>query len=140
MKIKLLHPDAEIPKYQTCGAACFDIAAVDAGTRHPTDCRAMIYRTGIAVEAPPGYALMIYSRSGHGFKHGIRLSNCAGIIDSDYRGEIMVSLGGDGCMPAFKMGDRIAQAMLIPVQQVQFEVVNELSETDRGACGFGSTS
>jgi dUTP pyrophosphatase len=90
--------------------------------------------------------MLVYSRSGHGFKHQVRLSNCVGVVDSDYVGEVMVQLVSDevdhdmGRMPMFvKPGDRIAQAMLIPVDQWAIEETTELKETERGDKGFGST-
>lgn len=85
--------------------------------------------------------MMVYSRSGHGFKSDTRLANCVGVIDSDYRGELMVKLTYDGneCGELIQPGDRIAQAMIIPVEQVQFELADELSDTERGTGGFGST-
>jgi dUTP pyrophosphatase len=144
LKIKKLHPDAKIPQYATEGAACFDLCAVDID---PMWGRALsdtptIIRTGLAFEVPPGYVLKIYSRSGHGFKHGIRLSNCVGIIDSDYRGEVQIALtqdDGGSLWQHIESGDRIAQAMLEPAPQVEFEEVEDLSDTLRGAGGFGST-
>ena len=84
--------------------------------------------------------MLIYSRSGHGFKNDVRLANCVGVIDADYRGELMVKLTGDTYgQLTIKPGDRIAQAMLVPVMKVHFKEVQELSETVRGAGGFGST-
>jgi dUTP pyrophosphatase len=142
LKIKKTHPDAIIPKYATAGAACFDLHAIEADwfTPHPTDKHAAIFRTGLAVEVPAGWVMKIYSRSGHGFNQGMRLSNCVGIIDSDYRGEIRVSLRADGeACAKVRDGDRIAQAMLEPAPQCMFVEVDELSETQRGAGGFGST-
>lgn len=85
--------------------------------------------------------MMIYSRSGHGFKYGARLANCVGVIDSDYRGEVKVKLHVDfPCgFPLLGIGARIAQAMIIPVPSVEFEAVDDLSDTERGTDGFGST-
>ena len=88
--------------------------------------------------------MLVFSRSGHGFKHNTRLSNCVGIIDSDYVGEVMVKLTCDYLAenaPPFvvKAGDRVAQAMLIPVMQWEIEEVDELKTTKRGTGGFGST-
>lgn len=138
LKIKKLHPDAVVPKYATPGAACFDLVSIDemaigAGAAHT-------FRTGLAFEVPPGWAMMVYSRSGHGFKHGVRLANCVGVIDSDYRGEVQVRLANDG-LTTIRIcpGDRIAQAMLVPIPQVQMVEVEELSDTERGTGGFGST-
>lgn len=149
IKIKQLHEAAKIPEYATAGAACFDLhAIVDGGdikdgvvaVQPVFNNQSATYRTGLAFEIPEGYVMMVHSRSGHGFKNGVRLSNCVGVIDSDYRGEVMVKLHNDSRF-AFNVynGDRIAQAMIIPVQQVGFEVVQELSNTERGAGGFGST-
>lgn len=138
LKVKKLHPDAIIPKYQTAGAACFDLHAIDIdlvnGQRTP------VFRTGLSFEIPPGWVMLIYSRSGHGFKNNTRLSNCVGVIDSDYRGEVKVKLVSDaaGQLRVYP-GDRIAQAMLIQAPQCEIEVVSELSETKRGEGGFGST-
>ena len=142
LRIKLID-GATMPEYATSGAACFDIRALDNGMPHPNDDHACVYRTGLIFEVPEGYALMIYSRSGHGFKDALRLSNCVGVIDSDYRGEVKVSLrfdaSGDRRCTKVRAGDRIAQAMLVPVPHVTMVQVDELSQTERGAGGFGST-
>ena len=146
LKVKRLHPDAVIPAYHTAGAACFDLVAIDDGSPHPTDQHALIFRTGLAFEVPPGWALEIHSRSGQGFNHAVRLSNCTGEIDSDYRGEVMVSLRYDGDnfirFPIDKInkGDRrIAQAKLVRAPRFKIVEVDQLSETARGTGGFGST-
>jgi dUTP pyrophosphatase len=145
LKFTKLHPAAFTPKYQTKGAACFDLHAVldPLQAEVPWPVRrgeSAKFPTGLAFEVPEGYVMLIYSRSGHGFKNGIRLSNCTGVIDSDYRGEILVSLQNDGfCTFFVKHGDRIAQALLIPVQQFELSEVEELSSTERGTNGFGST-
>lgn len=85
--------------------------------------------------------MFIFSRSGHGFKSDTRLSNCVGVIDSDYRGEVMVKLTCDSARSSLVVsnGDRIAQAVIIKYDQVEFEESDDLSETERGAGGFGST-
>lgn len=138
VKIKKVHEDAVMPTYATDGAACFDLyAAAIENVRDGT----VTYDTGLQFEIPQGYAMMIYSRSGHGFKQGISLANRVGVIDSDYRGNVMVKLesakthtsGFPNC------GERIAQAMIIPVQHIEFEFVDELSDTKRADGGFGST-
>jgi len=142
LKVKKLHPDAQLPKYATAGAACFDLVALTMRASSPLAGNQHVYGTGLAVEVPSGWVLKIYSRSGHGFKHATRLSNCVGIIDSDYRGELLVALqddSGSGAYLNVKMGDRIAQAMLERVESVEFVEVDELSETARGTGGFGST-
>ena len=100
----------------------------------------MEFATDLAFEVPPGWVMKLYSRSGHGFKHGVRLANTTGIIDSDYRGHVPVMLTNDSGVAFYvAFGDRVAQAMLERVEQVEFEPVDVLSETVRGAGGFGST-
>src|SRR5690625_1701261 len=138
IKFKRLHPAAIMPAYQSPGAACFDLHSLDAGEVGPY--ASYVMRTGLAVELPQGHAMLIYSRSGHGFKHGIRLSNAVGVVDSDFRGEIAVALQNDtGIAFDFPSGARMAQAMVLPVPCATLEEVLELSETARGEGGFGST-
>lgn len=147
IKIKKLHPDAMIPKYATEFSACFDLCALlKEGDTCTTICVSddspAIFRTGLSFEIPRGHSMLIFSRSGHGFNHDIRLANCVGVIDSDYRGEVKVKLSNDdvdGGWLSFTHGDRIAQAMIIPVPDVNFIEVDDLTETERGAGGFGST-
>ena len=144
VKIKLLSPTAKVPTYGTGGAACFDLYAdmPEGGVVYVTETCPVLFKTNIAVEVPEGHVMLVYSRSGHGFKHGARLANCVGVIDSDYRGEVGVKLTSDGSLHeslVVKHHDRIAQAMIVPVQQVEFEQVEDLSDTVRGAGGFGST-
>lgn len=154
LKVKKLHPDAVIPKYATPGAACFDLHALVAQTTPLFPGGKLTFRTGLAFEIPAGHVMLVFSRSGHGFKNDIRLANCVGVIDSDYRGEVLVKLASDDSMNfslastkeinektflQINPGDRIAQAMVIPVQQFSFLEVNELSDTERGTGGFGST-
>jgi dUTP pyrophosphatase len=139
IKVKLLSSLAQMPAYATAGSACFDIATIDdnidIGPGGFT-----ILKTDLAFEIPPGYVMMVYSRSGHGFKNGVRLANSVGVIDSDYRGELMVKLHNDGNRVfSVNQGDRIAQAMIVPVTQVTFDATEELSDTARGTGGFGST-
>lgn len=139
VKIKLLTETARVPTYATDGSAAFDIYAstacnIDSGGIGYID-------TGIAVEVPESHVLMIYSRSGHGFRYGLRLSNCTGVIDSDYRGEIKVAMTLDMTDGYVRIapGDRIAQGIIMPVEKTNFIVENELSETVRGTNGFGSS-
>ena len=137
INVKKLHPDATLPTYGTAGAACFDLSVV---TIEGLGLSKATYGTGLSFEIPKDHVMLVFSRSGHGFKDDIRLSNCVGVIDSDYRGEVKVKLAADGIKPPrFNPGDRIAQAMILPVQQVSFALVDELSDTDRGTRGFGST-
>lgn len=145
IKLKKLHPDANIPKYATEGAACFDLHALvesEEPLYFPEESNVLYIRTGISVEVPAGHAMVIFSRSGHGFNHDVRLANCVGIIDSDYRGEVMVKLTYDGPNKpnlSVKNGDRIAQAIIAMVPTVAFIEVQDLSATERGEGGFGST-
>ena len=152
LKVKLKHKDVKLPSYSTVGAGCFDIRADtcdqmrdaiygDRWNAFVEPSGSVVFGTGLFFEVPEGKVLMVYSRSGHGFKNDVRLSNCVGIIDSDYRGELKVKLTNDNPEWEFCVlkGDRIAQAMLIDVEQVQFEVVDELTETERGTGGLGST-
>lgn len=136
VKIKRLSWDAKIPQYATKGAACFDIYTNVGGVVGRIG---RVFSTGLSFEVPEGYVLLIYSRSGHGFKHNVRLSNCVGVIDSDYRGELKVKLTSDTLDYEVKDGDAIAQGMLVKLDQVQFAVTENLSETERGSNGFGST-
>lgn len=143
LKVKRLHPDAILPRYATDGAACFDLHAVECGNQHPVwTGGGVTFRTGLAFEVPPGFVMQVFSRSGHGFKHDTRLANCVGIIDSDYRGEVLVRLTSDSSLTdplRVNPGDRIAQAMLVRVDQWALVEVDELSDTARGQGGFGST-
>lgn len=139
VKIKLLTDTARVPTYATDGSAAFDIYADEAD--YVSSGRYTKFSTGISIEVPAGHVLKIYSRSGHGFKEGVRLVNCTGIIDSDYRGEIMVGLccdNPDGYI-YISQGDRIAQGIIMPIEKTEFEIVDELSETVRANNGFGST-
>ena len=138
LKIKLLSEEARKPTYGSKGAACFDIY-----TSHDAfileDCHFKL-PTGLAFEIPEGYTMLVFPRSGMSTKQGLRLANCVAVIDSDYRGELFVPLYNDSRTAQYvKAGDRIAQAMLVKSDQIDLEEVNELSETIRGAGGFGST-
>lgn len=138
-KIKKVHQDATTPTYATMGSACFDLYTVDEGLVLPAS--AKTFSTGLAFEIPEGHVILLFSRSGHGFNHGVRLSNCVGVIDSDYRDAVRVKLHNDRIDGGFHVvkGSRIAQAMIIALPNVGFEVCNELSDSERGIGGFGST-
>lgn len=140
LKIKKLHQYARTPSYATAGAGCFDLhALVDAFYELGVG-ESAVFSTGLAFEVPEGWVMEVYSRSGHGFKNGVRLANCVGIIDADYRGELKVKLKNEGREPLVVVnGDRIAQAKLVPAPQVSFVEVDALGETARGEGGFGST-
>lgn len=140
LKVKRLHPDAQIPQYQSAGAACFDLHAVMDSPAIVSGASPLTVRTGLAFEIPPGHVMLVYSRSGDGFNRNVRLANCVGVIDSDYTGEVQVKLTGDySAMMTVEPGQRIAQAMLVKLPDVTIEEVTELAETERGANGFGST-
>lgn len=146
MKVKLkLSEGAKVPTYGTPGAACFDIYATSVKLVWDN---VYEYSTGLFFEIPEGHALMIYSRSGQGFKYQTRLSNAVGVLDSDYRGELKIQLFEDWVenfdedIAGFEYDDlskAIAQGMIIPVDKVQFDIVDKLSETVRADGGFGST-
>lgn len=137
MKIKLIHPNAKIPTYGTPCSACFDLYAVEDDVIQVGETAAI--PTGLRLEIPDGKMMKVYSRSGHAFRNGIHLANGTGIIDCDYREELMVLLRNDGKAPFYiKAGNRIAQARLEANHITEFEVVESLSTTDRHG-GLGST-
>ena len=145
LKIKALSPKigAEIPApfYASAGAAAMDLhACMDESVVIPAGQRVII-PTGIAIALPdPGYVALVFARSGLGIKYGIAPANCVGVIDSDYRGEIMVGLQNSGDTDyTVQPADRIAQLMITPVVQATVTMVDELDDTQRGAGGFGST-
>ncbi|MEZ5797986.1 MAG: dUTP diphosphatase [Paracoccaceae bacterium] len=137
--------DLPLPAYQTAGAAGADLCA-----NFPPEMRALgltlppmgraICPTGLRVAIPPGFEMQIRPRSGLASKHGITLPNTPGTIDSDYRGPLGVALINLGPEPyTVRHGDRVAQAVVAPVVQVAFAVVESLEATERGEGGFGST-
>lgn len=128
----------ELPKKASAGAACFDIQSADDTEIAPR--HAGIVRTGLKFKLPENHVMLIFSRSGHGFKHNVRLSNCVGVIDSDYRGELKVSLQNDGDETfSVRYGDRVAQGLIVPIPQVAIVAGVVIADTARGAGGFGST-
>lgn len=139
IKIKLIHPLAKAPTYATDGSGCFDLYAIDDGS--PALIYPVVIDTGLQVEVPEDHVMLIFSRSGHGFHHDVRLSNCVGVIDADYRGSIKVKLAADQSrnLLYIKPGDRVAQALVVHAPRCSFSLVHELSETARGDGGFGST-
>ena len=138
LKIKKLNKDAIIPAYQTSLAAGFDLHSIEDYIIKPMERK--LIKTGLAFEIEEGYEVQIRPRSGLAFKHGITVLNSPGTIDADYRGEIMVLLINLGSEEfEIKKGERIAQAVVSPVVQAEFEEVEELSQTKRGEGGFGST-
>ena len=145
LKIKALSPkigrEIPAPFYASAGAAAMDLhACLDQAVTIPAGKRAVI-PTGIAIALPSAeYVALVFARSGLGIKHGVAPANCVGVIDSDYRGEVMVGLQNSGDQDyTIQPGDRIAQLMISPVIQAQIQMVEELDDTTRGAGGFGST-
>jgi dUTP pyrophosphatase len=138
VSFRRLSPRAVAPARQTSGAAGFDLAASEPGVVEAG--KIALVPTGIAVAIPPGYEAQVRPRSGLALRHGIGLLNAPGTIDSDYRGEIKVILFNFGSEPfSFEPGDRIAQLVVQEVVSVMFDESSDLSETDRGAGGFGHT-
>ena len=138
--VKILREGAALPTYGTASSAGADLrACLDAPVvLAPGETR--LIPIGIAMEIPEGYVGLVFARSGLGIKHGVVPGNCVGVIDSDYRGEIMIGLYNSGESEyTVQPGDRIAQLMVTPVVQADVELVDELDETERGAGGFGST-
>ena len=133
--------DIPLPYYATPGSAAMDLhACLDGPVVIPAGGRSVI-PTGISIALPsPDYVALVFARSGLGIKHGVAPANCVGVIDSDYRGEVMVGLQNSGSSDfTVQPGDRIAQLMVTPVVQATIQMVDELDETQRGAGGFGST-
>ena len=150
LKVKKLHEDAIIPKYQSKGAAGFDFYALEDTTIEPG--QTTLVKTGLSFEVPLGHELQIRPRGGFSLKTKLRVANSPGTIDSDYRGEVKLILENiDLCREPnpytkilaetikIRKGDRIAQGVISEVIQPVIEETYELSETERGSRGFGST-
>jgi dUTP diphosphatase len=145
MQVRILDPrlgrEVPLPSYATAGSAGLDLrACLDAPLRLEPG-QAELVPTGLAIHVDdPGLAAVLLPRSGLGHKHGIVLGNLVGLIDSDYQGQVMVSAWNRGKEPfTIQPGDRIAQLVVVPVVQVQLEVVEAFDESARGAGGFGSS-
>lgn len=145
LKVKLVDPrigkSIPLPEYATGGSAGLDLRAcveapllLEPGQTH-------LVPTGLAIHLDdPGLAAVLLPRSGLGHKHGIVLGNLVGLIDSDYQGQVMVSVWNRGAHPfTIEPGERIAQMVVVPVVQVALEVVESFDESARGAGGFGSS-
>lgn len=138
LAIQKLHPAAQAPHRATPGAAGYDLCACEDVTIPPRG-RAMV-PLGFAWAGPAGFVGLLFSRSGHGAKHGLRLSNAVGVIDVDYRGEWACSFTNDNDTPYHvTAGERVAQLLIMPVEHASFHWVETLGDTARGAGGFGST-
>ncbi len=140
IRVKKIRENAVVPKIATSGSAAADLyACIDEPVLVPARGNAAI-PVGIAIAVPEGYGAFIFARSGLGIKHGIAPRNCVGVIDSDYRGEICVGLMNNSDEDyTVQPGDRIAQMAIMPVMPAEYILCDELSETDRGTGGFGST-
>ena len=146
VRIKKLHEDAVIPAYAKEGDAGLDFTAVEMSKDNVGN---ITYHTGLAVEIPQGYVGLLFPRSSISKKQQF-LTNCVGVIDSGYRGEIMAKFKPvmgtyDTILELFEsneyqIGDKIVQLIILPYPQIEFEEVAELSETERGYGGFGSTN
>jgi dUTP pyrophosphatase len=150
VKIQKISPLAKIPSYAKEGDAGMDVIATSIISDTPTQ---ITYGLGIALEIPNGFVGLVFPRSSIR-KTGLQLSNSVGVIDSGYRGELQATFnkvfGGEGMYDEmkvnqmqpndyYKIGDRVAQIMIIPFPPIEFEQVTQLSETERGEGGFGST-
>jgi dUTP pyrophosphatase len=144
VKIKRVHHWAKIPSLGTMGAAAFDVEWcsdepgeynqwIDAGD-------VVVFGTGLAFELPANLAMLVLPRSGLATKKQLRPANTPGLLDSDYRGELKIALENFGTENQFiSNGDRIAQIVFVPIVRPTFEIVTDLTPTDRGEGGFGST-
>jgi len=140
IRVKKLNPNAKLPTYGSSEAAGADLYACleEAVTIQPGE--VFWVPTGIALEVPKGCAGLVYARSSMGAKRGLAPANKVGVVDSDYRGEIRVVLLNHSKQPQIlQPGERVAQFVITPVLTPAYEEVTELSDTDRGAGGFGST-
>ena len=138
--IKLLRSNARLPECKTPGSVGYDVAAClsEAVVIEPGETK--MIGSGFAIALKQGYAAFIYARSGLGIKHGIIPANCVGVIDSDYRGEVMVGLKNSSDEHfTVNDGDRIAQMVIVRCEQPELCVCIDLDETIRGGGGFGST-
>jgi dUTP pyrophosphatase len=143
LQAKILDPrlgqDFPLPDYATPGSAGLDLRAMLQADATLEPGQTLLIPTGLAIHiADPSLAALVLPRSGLGHKHGIVLGNLVGLIDSDYQGELMVSCWNRGQTPfTITVGERIAQLMLVPVVQAQFELVTAFDSSERGAGGFG---
>lgn len=141
LKVKLLEPRAAMPKFATPGSAGFDLHAIDS-ISIPAG-KTVKVRTGLAFDIPEGYELQIRPRSGMSANTKIRVANAPGTIDADYTGEVMIILDNISQNQAdhyrITEGDRIAQAVLKKVEQVELELTDQIKITERGNGGLGST-
>ena len=140
MNIKKLNDKATVPTYGSACAAGADLYACEDNGVTIAPGKTVLVHTGIAMAIPEGYVGLVYARSGLASKRGLAPANKVGVIDSDYRGEIMVALHNHGSEPqTVENGERIAQIVFTPYAAAIFTVTDELDDTARGTGGFGST-
>jgi len=140
LQVKLLRQNAALPVCKTAGSVGYDVAACLDESVEIKPGETKMIGSGFAIALEPGYAAFIYARSGLGINRGIIPANCVGVIDSDYRGEVIVGLRNTSDEPfTVKDGDRIAQMVIIRCEQPELCLCRELGETRRGSGGFGST-
>ena len=140
MNIKKLNEKAIVPTYGSAFAAGADLYACEDSAVTLDAGETRLFHTGIAMEIPEGLVGLVFARSGLASKKGLAPANKVGVIDSDYRGEVMVALHNHGSVPqTVEAGERIAQIVLVPYVAADFCVVDELNDTVRGEGGFGST-
>lgn len=140
VKIKKLSEGATVPTYGTEYSAGADLYNLKENAVTVEPHKTVLIKTGIAVEIPEGYCGLIFARSGLATKRGLAPANKVGVIDADYRGEVMVSLHNHTDEPqTVEGGERVAQLAIVPFLKAEFELSEELSETVRGEGGFGST-
>lgn len=138
VRFQRLDPRATAPTYGTAAAAGADLYALDALTIRSGE--TALVHTGLALEIPDGYVGLIFARSGLATKRGLAPANKVGVIDADYRGEIMVALYNQSAAPqTVESGERVAQLVITPFLQADFSESESLSDTARGEGGFGST-
>ena len=138
VKIKKLSPDAILPAYGSSDAAGADLCSTETVTVAPRE--TVLIHTGLSMELPKGYGGFIFARSGLASKRGLAPANKVGVVDADYRGEVMVALYNQSAAPqTVEKGERIAQLVLLPAPQAAFIEAEELETTVRADGGFGST-
>lgn len=141
MNIKKLHPNFKMPTRGTDYAGGFDIYMPEKGSMMPGATYGQMVPLGFSAEVPVGYVALLLPRSGAGAKHGVSLNNTVGVIDADYRGEWVACLRLKNGLPhRWEAGERLLQFILVPVATPELNLVEELSTTDRGEGGFGSTN
>ena len=138
VNIQKLSPDAILPTYGSADAAGADLCSIETVTVGPGE--TVLVHTGLAMEIPQGYGGFIFARSGLATKRGLAPANKVGVIDADYRGEVMVALYNQSAdAQTIEKGERIAQMVLLPAPQATFTEAETLTDTDRDTGGFGST-